>query len=387
MLDPSSHKGISLMSTITLTPEQSVIAESILSDIERETPVTTLGGLAGTGKSVLVSHLVRKLRGSGIKCAVITPTGKAADVLQRKGLPDAKTIHSFIYNCEKHKDGTFTFHKRTPAEIAADTDALIIDEASMVNRDLYNDLSSFGLPALYVGDHGQLEPIGDSPNLMESPRYRLETIHRQAADSPIIRFAHALRTGETPRDFSYDNKNTPALSIHPKASDEAAGIMGEITPATQFICALNRTRVSLNKEVRQDLGFNDPLPLPGDRIICLRNNKEAGLFNGMCGTVQSKRTGTTPFTCEVLWDGRDVPQVTSFLGITFNTDKLPQDPWLPTKDTILADYAYAITCHKAQGSQSDHCIIYEDFLPALWSHARWRYTAATRAATTLSYLF
>jgi exodeoxyribonuclease-5 len=377
------------MSTPTLTPEQATVAESIISDIERETPVTTLGGLAGTGKSVLIAHLVHKLRGSGIKCAVITPTGKAADVLQRKGIADAQTIHSFIYRCERNDDDTFTFYKRTRDEIASLADALIIDEASMVNRELFDDLSSFGLPALYVGDHGQLEPIGDSPNLMENPRYRLETVHRQAADSPIIRFAHALRTGETPLNFSLKNKNTPALSIHDKDSDEAAGVMGDIsfTTPTQLICALNRTRVSLNEEIRRDMNFTDPLPLPGDRIICLRNNKDAGLFNGMCGTVLSKRIGTLPFTCDVLWDGRPKPQPTSLLGSTFNTEKIPPNIYLPTKNTIIADYAYAITCHKAQGSQFDRCIVYEDFLPSVWSQARWRYTAATRAASHLSYLF
>ena len=59
----------------------------------------------------------------------------------------------------------------------------------------FHDLLSFGLPVLFVGDHGQLEPIGTSAGLMADPHVRLETIHRQARGNPILRLATALREG------------------------------------------------------------------------------------------------------------------------------------------------------------------------------------------------
>jgi exodeoxyribonuclease-5 len=138
----------------------------------------TLGGLAGTGKSTIVSYLAGCLPGAVVAC----PTGKAAHVLRRKGV-DAGTIHALIYHPFGNSKGQPTYRLKR----LLDAETIIIDEASMVDSKMYGDLCSFTKPILFVGDHGQLEPIGDNPHLMRNPDVRLEEIHRQEAGNPIIR--------------------------------------------------------------------------------------------------------------------------------------------------------------------------------------------------------
>ena len=110
-------------------------------------------------------------------------------MLRRKGIEDATTIHSAIYRPVRGADGRvyFTLRDRMPEEV----DGFIVDEASMVSQSIYQDLVSFGLPCLFVGDHGQLEPVKCDFNLMARPDYTLEEIHRNSGE--IARFAEWLR--------------------------------------------------------------------------------------------------------------------------------------------------------------------------------------------------
>ena len=128
-------------------------------------------------------------------------------------------------------------------DLAADPecDGFIIDESSMVTQEIYDDLKSYNLPIIFVGDHGQLEPIDSKLNLMQSPDYRLEEIHRYAGD--IAKFADRLRNGLSSRGFKGTDNSVEFLPG--KALDNQ--LLAEVD---QIICAFNKTRVEMNSRVR-----------------------------------------------------------------------------------------------------------------------------------------
>src|SRR5262249_24761853 len=170
---------------------QQHVVRSLLKNRDRD-QVQTLGGLAGSGKTVIVSALSDALPDFKV-CAL---TGKAATVLLARGTK-AGTIHSTIYEAIKRGMGVW-LRLRQRSDIPCN--GFLVDEASMICRDLYDDLLSFGLPIIFVGDHGQFPPIGDDVFLMATPRYKLETIHRNAGE--IAQFGQHLRAGKPARSFA-----------------------------------------------------------------------------------------------------------------------------------------------------------------------------------------
>jgi len=365
---------------MNLTPEQLTVQRACLAHLSSRSPTPlTLGGYAGTGKTTILSTLQEAL--PHLSLGFLTPTGKAAEVQRRKGIP-AQTIHSTIYDYIRLEDGTFssTLRKELPF------DALVCDEASMISSTLDRDLRSFNLPILYVGDHGQLEPVDSSGfNLMASPRLRLETIHRQALDSPITRLAHHVRTGNPPSSFSHDSLSDSRLTLHTGSLPPSI-----LTGSSQVICGYNKTRVSLNSMIRQSLGHTSLL-VPSERVIILRNNQEHGVFNGMCGTILSPsplnpRSAYT--TVSFLPDGSTTPLSLPIYVPTISTGEIPQKlPSTPSpltfRDICFLTYSYALTCHKSQGSEWPSVSVISE-PSSLWSHSRWLYTAITRASSTLT---
>jgi hypothetical protein len=159
------------------------------------------------------------------------------------------------------------------------SDGFIIDEASMVSKEIHEDLLSFKMPIIYVGDHGQLEPIGSKFNLMENPMYRLETVHRNAGE--IAHFAEHLRKGNPAKTFKCEKKVQIIEESHIQDRHLAS--------VDQIICAFNKTRVKLNQRVREEKKIDFTFVAKGEKIICLRNNRKFGLFNGMQGIIKKVR--------------------------------------------------------------------------------------------------
>ena len=122
-------------------------------------PFWRLAGLAGTGKTSLMKFLleVDDLRIKNKEIAVVAFTHTAASVLRKKGVHQAKTVHSLIYKCEKLPNGEYFFIRRTPRELQDLYCLIVVDEASMIGYQMRQDLLSFGIPVLFVGDAGQLE--------------------------------------------------------------------------------------------------------------------------------------------------------------------------------------------------------------------------------------
>lgn len=347
-----------------LTNEQKEMIRNVVRDVKQGRQVITCSGYAGTGKTVCINTLSKAMPNFCI-CAY---TGKAANVLRKKGLSGASTIHSTIYR--PYKD----FNNETVWQLASAFDipgleGFIVDEASMIGTEIDRDLQSFGKPIIYVGDHGQLEPIGGTKfNLMAEPMYKLETVHRNAGE--IAHFAEHLRKGLNPRLFPAEK----AVQI----VKEKVVTAKNLADTDQVICAYNKTRVKLNNQVRKEKGIEYTFIAIGEKIMCLRNNRVLQLFNGMQGTVTKiRKNDRFDFTS----DGQEYSQ------IHYDPDQFGQEtnkfeygsPGNPF------DYAYAITCHKSQGDEWNNVIVYEQKCDK-WEHKRWAYTAASRAKRGLVWI-
>ena len=330
--------------------------------------VRTMGGLAGTGKSTIVAEVVRR-KPSFAVCAY---TGKAAQVLRSKGV-NATTIHSLIYQVVMGEDGPVD-----PVEFELrsnlDCDGIVVDEASMVPKAIHEDLLSFGVPLVYVGDHGQLEPVGgDDAGLMADPDVTLETIHRNAG--PIAWFAEHLRRGGSAMGWRQPDGTEDVVDVL-RAQDMHKV---DITGADQIVCAYNKTRCEINAAVRECLGLPTGEPAVGDRVICLQNDRERGLFNGMQGRITAidHRRRLLSFADE---DDRPHTSI-RYSPEAFGAERTPKR----ASGIIPFDWAYCVTCHKMQGSETDDVLVLEQRCD-LWSHARWAYTAASRAKRRLTWV-
>lgn len=350
-----------LRADIDLTDEQLQAVDQLLEFRKSE---QTLGGYAGTGKTTVIKTLAKQLPRFEF-CAY---TGKAANVLRRKGIP-ATTIHGQIYMPVEveRKDANGRTKRVVEFVLKPEVlcDGFVVDEASMVNEAIYRDLLSFNLPIIFVGDHGQLEPVsGGDFNLMEAPDIVLEQVHRNAGE--IAQFANFIRKGNTPalweRHELYSGRDVRFLRL------KDLDVMPD-----QIICAYNRTRIAVNKVVRDLNGYPEGSPVVGDRVMCLENSARLKIFNGMQGVIEALNGNEMVFAAE----GRSTP--VRFIPNRFNSEAKTHER---RRDAIPFDYSYAITCHKAQGDEWDAVLVIEERC-AGWSHARWAYTAASRARKQL----
>jgi exodeoxyribonuclease-5 len=333
-----------------LTDEQKHVIRQLLKFDKR---IQTLGGYAGTGKTTVIKHIAQALP----KFGVVAFTGKAANVLRKKKV-EASTIHSLIYRPVVDSDGDVHFMLAD----ALDCEGIIVDESSMVGPDLFNDLTHFNLPTIFVGDHGQLEPVGEDMNLMSEPDYRLETIHRNAGE--IAHFAEFIRKGYKPSSWRHQSGAGSKVKFISKYDYHSM-----VTNVEQVICAYNKTRAEINHCAKRNLD-RPPGPMVGDRVMCLRNNRMEGLFNGMQGIIKSLH-GKNGMIFES--DGREFdtfydPNVFNQVKYEFSHNREDPNPF---------DFCWGITAHKAQGDQWWDGLVVEQKC-ARWDHIRWAYTAASR---------
>ena len=216
------------MSSLALTQDQKRAQEAIFAWWRsRPKQVLTMGGYAGTGKTTVIAETIKRLA-KRPRIAFCCYTGKASDILREKLVKAGAikngdycgTIHGLIYEKigeDEGDDGKTEILWRKRDSVKADF--LVVDEASMVSKEVWNDLSSYGVPILAVGDHGQLPPVGDKYNLMESPDVRLEIIHRQAQESPIVKLSLMAReVGRIPTGESLWSRSTSRASSAPAAA-------------------------------------------------------------------------------------------------------------------------------------------------------------------------
>lgn len=381
-----------------LSKDQEVALSAIYAWVHTSNPILTLGGFAGTGKSFLISRMLEELKTLHINVCAFT--GKAASVLRAKGV-SATTMHALIYQpeewcsyCERvveksgkqcfecGKESVKTRFIRVPF---IDSDLVIVDEASMLNLSHVQDLQELAPKVLYVGDHGQLEPIGEDPGIMRNPQIRLEKIHRQAETSQIISFAHHVRLQRDPSSWS------AAKQVRVSSAHEDGVTLHRDRPTgnilNQFdivICGYNNTRLAVNSSIRKLRGFKDELPEIGERLICLQNDSDLGIFNGLLVTVIKRHDNKN------YWDYQkyDLADDTGkeYFEVPVHPDQFGKERRLDRvkKGLGMFDYGYCLTTHKSQGSAWDKVAVLEQ-IGSSWEKSRWRYTAATRAAKQLDW--
>ncbi|MEW5421911.1 ATP-dependent RecD-like DNA helicase [Amorphus sp. 3PC139-8] len=331
-----------------------------------------LAGYAGTGKTTLARHLAEHVG----KAQFAAFTGKAALMLQSKGCEGARTIHSLIYRIDE--DGPEPAWRLNVDSPIADADLVVIDEVSMVGPDLGRDLMSFGRPILVLGDPAQLPPVrGEGFFTSREPDFMLTEVHRQAQDNPIIAMSMEIREGgRLAKGARGESRVIGRTEIE----------TGAVLASDQVIVGKNMTRRLYNDRIRELLereGFFQP----GDRVVALRNNKEKGLLNGGIWQVEkiikqgdkTTQMKVSPLDAGTNKDWRKV--ITHHAWVTGEERSLD---WKEAKQYDPFDYAYALTCHKAQGSQWDDVVVFDESR-TFGEHAdRWLYTAVMRAAETVT---
>ncbi len=337
-------------------------------------PVFRLFGYAGVGKTTLARHVAEAADG---ETAFAAFTGKAAMVMRAHGCAGATTIHALIYRASEGVDGapTFTLNEDGPASRAS---LIVIDECSMVDAELARDLLSFGKPILVLGDPFQLPPVKGGGYFTDAaPDVMLTEIHRQAEDNPIIRLSQIVRSGGELKDGSYGETR-----VIRRAAIDATQVLA----ADQVLVGVNRTRRAYNQRVRQLTGFAEPLPLAGDRLVCLRNDRTKGLINGGLWRVEALGGVVKDFvrmTVRSEDDGAAKSVKVAVLKAFFEgTEGELAYPLRRESDEF--DYGYALTVHKAQGSQWDDVLLFDESYAFREHRARWLYTGLTRAAKRLT---
>jgi exodeoxyribonuclease-5 len=349
------------------------------------TPIFRLFGYAGTGKTTLARYFAEHVDGEVLFAAF---TGKAAQVLRARGAKNARTIHSLIYRPKGEEEVSdeetgkttvsplFSLNRQSPLAQAA---LIIIDECSMVDEALGKDLMSFGTPILVLGDPGQLPPISGGGFFTEhEPDILLTEIHRQARDNPIIDLAMQVREG---REIMHGDYGTAQVI----GKNEVDRDM--VLEADQVLVGINRTRRRYNQRLRELKGFDQTYPQAGDKLVCLRNDPAKGLLNGSLWQVMtsSKETVKPGINLLVRPEDDDMDRGSAkikLLKSAFDDPDL-EVPWQTKKRYDDFDYGYALTVHKAQGSQWNSVVLFDESFAFRDSRERWLYTAITRAAERL----
>lgn len=368
-------------------------------------PFFYLAGYAGTGKTTVANALT-----AGRRTAYGAFTGKAAEVMARRGCVGATTIHRLIYqpkgfssdgraaelrheierlsrieplpraaiatavaelNARKASSSGIGFELAVDSPTLSTADLIVVDEVSMVGEAMFRDLLSFGKPVLVLGDPAQLPPVrAEGFFTNRKPDFMLTEIHRQAAESGVLQLATMIREGRSPSIGRYGTSVVTKLNA---VQSDTATLFG----ADQILCGYNRTRQALNGRMR---GRDAPvLPVVGDKLVCLRNNHDLGFYNGS--------------TMVAVEDGWDAPGARGRVRSHVIVDKDGVEETVEIDraaiagagagdnfDLIALDYAWALTCHKAQGSQWDKVLVIDESDVARENAREWLYTAVTRAA-------
>jgi exodeoxyribonuclease-5 len=238
---------------------------------------------------------------------------------------------------------------------------IFLDECSMVGTKIGSELKSSGAKIIACGDHGQLQPIGEK-QFFTKANFTLTEIHRQALESSIIRQAHYAReTGNYKADgddFRVTNQITP----------------DNLREADIVLCWTNKTRHVFNEIIREIKGFTAKHPQAGESVMCLKNARDYGIYNGAIYTLAR----------DMLLSDKHI-----YLNIDGNEFKIPNcyfakagetiDDYDNKKITSLFCYGYACTVNKGQGSEWDNVILVDEYSRSD-QRKEWIYTAISRAS-------
>lgn len=357
---------------MTWSPQQ----EAAVKDVRRwlkdpNSQVFRLFGYAGTGKTTLAKDLAE-----GVKRKVLFGafTGKAALMLHRKGCSNASTIHSMIYTVDETARGWEPKFILNPASAVKGAGLVVIDEVSMVDEALAADLLSFGTKVLVLGDPAQLPPVkGTGFFTAAKPDVMLTEVHRQARENPIIAMSMKIREGGKLDLGSYGESR-----VVTREDIDAQQILA----ADQVLVGMNKTRRSYNDRIRALRDMDPSGPQMGDKLVCLKNDKEKKLLNGGIWRVETAPAPGADGINMLVTSEDHVEVKPTEITVLPNFFKGTEDrlSWEERRGTQEFTYGYALTCHKAQGSQWDDVVVFDESGFCREDAWRWKYTAITRAA-------
>ena len=363
----------------------------------------TISGYAGSGKSTLVRFIIEAMDIEEERVAYATFTGKAAEVLRKKGNLNAMTLHRLLYESIPRKDGGF-FRK---PKLHLDYDVVVVDECSMVPKTMIDMLLSHKAFIIFLGDPGQLPMIDkkESHDLLDHPHVFLDQIMRQAAESEIIQLTMKIRAGE---EISYMQGKEVMVIPHTEL------VTGHLTWADMVLCATNATRHNINNQIRQLKGFTGIIN-EGESIVFKANywddcNEDGdALVNGTVGTFHNTFNSFIQIPKFIKNNRHQIPIIIGefrpesgkpFTGIEIDPDFLIKEEFcvdwrvsyqlgkmkqrigdiLPKKAT----YGYCTTAWCAQGSEWNKVLVLEENFPFnKEEHQKFLYTCCTRASEKL----
>lgn len=377
---------------IVLSEEQQKAVDAVIEFIE-DSPKKyfVVSGFAGTGKSAVIPFIRENMHGDS---AVVAYTGKAVVVLKRRGIDNAQTIHSFLYYTKIVKDEKtqklhYEFHKKYESDFDG-IKCVFVDESSMVDKNIFDELTSHDFKVVFFGDSFQLPPVKDDFNIMENPDIQLTQIVRQNADNPIIKLSLLARTQQKiPFGIYGESSKKPMFKFN----------VGDYADYDQIICWTNRKRKEVNETIRSIKGYEPLKVYPNEKMIVKHNYPSLGLYNGQMVYNLKQAEAKKLKKFDTIYDMKVVDEI-AVNDIIAACDYIPLDVsgtigWdaemifnynitksgeKSNKRLIHMDYGYAITCHASQGSSwGKICIIEEDGIKKRPEYWRWIYTAITRA--------
>lgn len=449
----------------TPTADQLILFKEIEQFIQDNDPLSmfVLKGFAGTGKTTVLSALVKSLSKFGLKSVLLAPTGRAAKVISNYSGFNASTIHKKIYRQSKSKDQSTYFQL---IENKHTNTIFIVDESSMIsnktaeqgllkfgNDGLLNDLISFVYESntncriMFVGDTAQLPPIGldESPALdaeflkkeydFKIYSYELKEVVRQSQASGILANATQLRehiqenTFSFPKIITKNYKDIYAIQgekledglnyAHQKFGIENTLVITRSNKNANLYNSNIRSRILYQED---EIAVNDFLMVVKNNYFWLPENAEAGFIaNG--DSVQVKKIRGTKemyglrfmdvslqlidypnepeFDCKIMLDiinldGPSMPFAESkkfydlvmedYTDVPRKSEKIKLLKENPYYNALQVKFAYAVTCHKAQGGQwkavfVDHGYLTEEMMNR--DFLRWLYTSFSRATEEL----
>lgn len=362
-----------------------------------------LTGGPGTGKTTTINTMITMFETEGLKIALAAPTGRAAKRMTEATGHEARTIHRLLEVSGDPEKGTVAFGRNDDEPL--EEDVVIIDEVSMVDIYLMASLLKaipVGTHLVLVGDANQLPSVGPGRVLRDMirsgmlPTVTLTTVFRQARESDIVMNAHKINRGERPvldnhsRDFFFVRRARAEDIIREAITlvrdklprfvnaDPAdiqvmtpmkKGLVGTIRLNTVMQQYLNPESPGKREWTRGDMIFRE-----GDRVMQVRNNYQMEwTVRGRYGAAVDTGTGIYNGDMGVI---RKIDPLTDLMTVEFDEHRCVD---YEKEDLDQLELAYAVTIHKAQGSEYPAVIIPMLRGPRMLMNRNLIYTAVTRA--------
>ncbi|ACB85877.1 helicase, RecD/TraA family [Natranaerobius thermophilus JW/NM-WN-LF] len=377
-----AEKYLEEQANLVLSPEQHQVIKQV-----PETGLMVVTGGPGTGKTTVIKCLMDIFQKAGQKVMLAAPTGRAAKRMSEATGDEAKTIHRLLeFTYDKEEGMKFQRNQDRPLK----GDLLIVDEASMIDTILMNNLLkaiSPGTRLVLVGDTDQLPSVGAGnvlQDIIESgriPLVRLKRVFRQARESMVVVNAHRINEGKFPilnakgKDFYFLPREEPEdvvktiISLCAKRLPNYNGYhpvndIQVLSPMRRTVTGVENLNQSLQKVLnppqknKAEINFGGACYRTGDKVMQVKNDYEKNVFNGDTGIVTKVDAEENVVNVryghgeEIAYEGREL-------------------------DALV--HAYCISVHKSQGSEYPVVVLPVTTQHYIMLQRNLLYTAVTRA--------